>query len=190
MPPASRFETGNAALSSSRISSPQRPRQATRTRPQARGQVPRPNGRTRNRARRKDRTPPPPPPVGPGERPAWNATFASKRRGFARKRSHTTHDHISTTMSHPEQALARNPKTASPQQFTRKRRPRTTTSRPPSRRTSRRDRRRDASSSRPTTPSQVTGARKDRDICEGGSSGPWSASTASSSPNSATSRPG
>ena len=70
------------------------------------------------------------------------------------------------------------------------RRPRTTTSRPPSRRTSRRDRRRGDSSSRPTTRSRATGARKVRDTCEGGSSGPWSASTASSSPNSATSRPG
>ena len=70
------------------------------------------------------------------------------------------------------------------------RRPRTTTSRPPSRRTSRHDRRRDASSSRPTTPCPPTGARKGVGTCDGGSSGPWWAWTASSSPNSATSRPG
>ena len=70
------------------------------------------------------------------------------------------------------------------------RRPRTTTSRPPSRRTSRRDRRRDASSSPLTTRCPPTGARKVLDTCEGGSSGPWWAWTASSSPNSATSRPG
>ena len=70
------------------------------------------------------------------------------------------------------------------------RRPRTTTSRPRNRRTSRHDRRRDASSSRPTTPCPPTGARKGVGICEGGSSGPWWAWTASSNPSSATSRPG
>ena len=88
-------------------------------------------------------------------------------------------------------AIARaGPRAASPQQITRKRRPRTTTSRPRNGRTSRHDRRRDASSSRPTTPCPPTGARKGVGTCDGGSSGPWWAWTASSSPNSATSRPG
>ena len=82
-------------------------------------------------------------------------------------------------------AFTRNPKT-----FRSGRRPRTTTSRPRNRRTSRHDRRRDASSSRPTTPCPPTGARKGVGTCDGGSSGPWWAWTASSSPNSATSRPG
>ena len=85
---------------------------------------------------------------------------------------------------------ARRGKQSSPRNSHETRRPRTTTSRPRNRRTSRHDRRRDASSSRPTTPCPPTGARKGVGICEGGSSGPWWAWTASSSRNWATSRPG
>ena len=183
MPPASRFETGNAALSSSRISSPQRPRQATRTRPQAQGQqgqVPRHDGGARHRTGREERTPAAPPPVGPGEHPAWKAIVASKRRDVARNRSRgaraASPQYTKTDFASKRRGFAR-------KRSHKKRRPRTTTSRPPSRRTSRRAPRRDDSSSRPTTPCPPTGARRARDTCGGGSSVQWWAWTASSSRN-------
>ena len=107
----------------------------------------------------------------PGIEPAAKSGLRPRRRPSAR-------------------ASARRGKQSSLRNSHETRRPRTTTSRPPSRRTSKQDRRRGDSSSRPTTPCPPTGARKAVGTCEGGSSAPWWAWTASSSPNSATSRPG
>ena len=183
-------ETRNAAFYQQPKTSSELSRKFTAFLAQVQGPLPRPNGGAWHRTGRKKRTPAATPPVGQGERPAWKAIVASKRRDFARKRSHETpgphfHNHFAS------RAIAR----AEPQgrisaTIKKKRRPRTTTSRPPSRRTSRRDRRRGDSSSPLTTPCPPTGARKGADTYEGGSSGPWWASTASSSRSSATSRPG